>query len=868
MKRELLLRQNLLLLFAILVGTLQSAVYAQTTYTQSSDSLGLVVMQAEDFTVNKDGTGIKAGDVWEFATDTAGFNGTGYMQSVMTAGDGDIGNAENFNAKLTFDVNFVYTGTHYLWAHVYFPDGSGDSFFYGLDSSVVNRVDGSPYVTWKWDEGNASFNVDTLGLHTVDIMQREPTAIIDMIIVTRDGDFDPTTDSSWYTPPISYQQSSDSLGLVVIPAEGYSLNKAGHGIKAGDSWISGTDTTGFLGDGYMQSVMSAGDGDITNAETVNAKLTYNVDFVHTGTHYLWAHVYFPDGSGDSFFYGLNGSVVNRVDGSPYGAYKWDEGNSSFNVDTIGMHTVDIMQREPNAIVDMIIVTRDGDFDPTVDSSWYIPPPPPLTYYQNSDSLGLVVISAEDFTENNAGTGIKDGDSWEFGTDTTGFLGDGYMQSVMAAGDGDITNAETVNAKLTYNVEFVHTGTHYLWALVYFPDGSGDSFFYGLNGSVINRVDGDPYGAYKWDQGNSSFNVDTMGLHTIDIMQREPTAIVDMIIVTRDPNFDPVADSSWINPPPPVEAQYEVVFVTPSMTSHDTTTIQAIEAYEGGTVFSVTVLEKSIIDSTDLAQLDTADVVVMGRNIGSADVGAAAAIWDSISRPVMAMGLWGLRESRANWVPAGIECENLNGDTLVVNGIIQNNDTVFGGLIDTIVWWNGSYSAFVPDSAHIAAGNGRLMVESEDLRPLFIRWDAFEEYYPGAGHEPNHIRSYMGLGNDNASPANYFGFSEDGAMIFFNELMILAGLGEAVDTSSTDAIGPILEDANIKMYPNPTRDLVNIESDFNIQSIRIVNMMGAGIMAKKVNATETVIDMSGFSSGVYFVIIEGRKGIRTFRLKKQ
>ncbi|MFK7922834.1 MAG: T9SS type A sorting domain-containing protein [Bacteroidia bacterium] len=660
----------------------------------------------------------------------------------------------------------------------------------------------------------------------------------------------------------SYVQSSDSLGLLVMQAEDFSVNKDGTGIKAGDLWQFATDSSGFNGSGYMQSVMTAGDGSITNAETVNAKLTYDVEFVYTGTHYLWAYVYFPDGSGDSFFYGLDSSVVERVDGSPYGFFRWDAGNSSFMVDSVGARTIDIMQREPNAIVDMIIVTRDANFDPATDSSWYVPP---VTYFQDSDSLGLVVIQAEEFTLNKAGTGTKAGDSWKFASDSVGYLGDGYMESVMlGGGDGDVDNAETINAKLTFNVEFVHTGAHYLWAHVNFPGGSGDSFFFGLDGDVVEQVSGSPFGSYKWDEGNSNFMVDTVGLHTLDIMQREPNAIIDMIIVTRDASFDPVTDSTWFYGPTPPVAQYNVVFVTPTA-SNDTVAINEIEAYEGGSVFSVTVLEKSVIDSTDLGQLDTADVVVMGRNINSGDVAAATGVWDAIQRPVLAMGMWGLRENRANWVPAGIGVENINGDSLIVNGTIQNTDSVFEGMTGTIPWWNGSHSAFVPDTAQIAAGNGTLMVESDDQRPLFIRWDAFEEYYPGAGHSPNHIRSYLGLGNDDATPINYFGFSSEGATIFFNELMMLAGQGEAIDTTSTAIDGPL--DVNIKFYPNPVQGLITLESDVNILSFHLISVSGATIIRKEVNARETMIDMTGLSSGIYVLYVKGEKGVRTFKLKK-
>lgn len=152
-------------------------------------------------------------------------------------------------------------------------------------------------------------------------------------------------------------------GMVDIPAEDFSSNTAGTGSKVGDAWVLGAETVGFMGTGYMQSVMAAGDGSTGNAETVNAKLSYMVDFVKTGTHYIWTHVNFPSDKGDSFFYGLSGKVSDKVDGSPYGEWKWDSGNTTFEVAEIGIQSLDIMQREPGALVDQIVVTTDPNYDP-------------------------------------------------------------------------------------------------------------------------------------------------------------------------------------------------------------------------------------------------------------------------------------------------------------------------------------------------------------------------------------------------------------------------------------------------------------------------------------------------------------------------
>lgn len=174
-----------------------------------------------------------------------------------------------------------------------------------------------------------------------------------------------------------------------------------------------------------------------------------------------------------------------------------------------------------------------------------------------DAGGTVSIPAEYYTSYMPGTGIKEGDAWEMGSEMDGFMDDGYMTSVMAAGDGDVNNANNVNAKLTYHVEFTHTGTHYIFCHVYFPDGSSDSFFWGLNGTTSgDRVQGSPFEMWKWTKGDGSVEVNEVGVHTIDIMQREPNAIIDHIVVTSNPNFNPEvyfcefeADTANLTPDP-------------------------------------------------------------------------------------------------------------------------------------------------------------------------------------------------------------------------------------------------------------------------------------------------------------------------------
>lgn len=75
-------------------------------------------------------------------------------------------------------------------------------------------------------------------------------------------------------------------------------------------------------------------------------------------------------------------------------------------------------------------------------------------------------------------------------------------------------------------------------------------------------------------------------------------------------------------------------------------------------------------------------------------------------------------------------------------------------------------------------------------------------------------------------------------------------------------------ADFTYYPNPSAGLVNITSGSNIEAISIYNVAGQLLTSKKVNATETTIDLSSFANGIYFVkAVNGGKE-KNFRIVKQ
>ncbi|MDN3670441.1 IPT/TIG domain-containing protein [Echinicola jeungdonensis] len=220
--------------------------------------------------------------------------------------------------------------------------------------------------------------------------------------------------------------------------------------------------------------------------------------------------------------------------------------------------------------------------------------------------------------------------------------------------------------------------------------------------------------------------------------------------------------------PTVETRIrEVLFLTRSLTSHDIAVAEIINDYKDGNFFNVTILPKSVIEESDLGQLNKADVVIMGRNVPSNSYGGdTRAVWDNIERPVLSMNMYGLRNypDRANWlnttsISSGVDA-TLSAEILV-------DDPVFGDLSGTIDWWHGNYNIF-PDDPSLA-GNGILLAKSPAGSPLFIRWDANIEFYDGAGHSPKGIRTFFGCGSDGGGVIHYFEFSEPVKEVFFKEL---------------------------------------------------------------------------------------------------
>ena len=65
-------------------------------------------------------------------------------------------------------------------------------------------------------------------------------------------------------------------------------------------------------------------------------------------------------------------------------------------------------------------------------------------------------------------------------------------------------------------------------------------------------------------------------------------------------------------------------------------------------------------------------------------------------------------------------------------------------------------------------------------------------------------------------------------------------------------------AEMTIAPNPTNGKVFVKGE-NLKQVEVYNIVGQSVMTKKAEGNATTIDMSGLSSGLYFVHMMDQNG---------
>ena len=89
----------------------------------------------------------------------------------------------------------------------------------------------------------------------------------------------------------------------------------------------------------------------------------------------------------------------------------------------------------------------------------------------------------------------------------------------------------------------------------------------------------------------------------------------------------------------------------------------------------------------------------------------------------------------------------------------------------------------------------------------------------------------------------------------------------IPTAAEESTNGLIDhnDISFSVYPNPVTSVLNIKSDNAIQKIEVFSVTGQSILT---SLNSEIIDLSGLTSGVYFVKAYSNTGMATQKIIKQ
>jgi len=162
---------------------------------------------------------------------------------------------------------------------------------------------------------------------------------------------------------LPYQQ--DASGLVSMEAERADQNIA----RGGYSWVSNF-TAGYSADSGLQaSPLWGGAQKNPGYSLTSPELDYQVNFTRTGRHYVWVRGIGDRSSANSVHVGLDGvetassAAINFPISSSW-AWTGGVGVASIQVNSPGIHTINVWMREAGFRIDKLVVTTDAALLPS------------------------------------------------------------------------------------------------------------------------------------------------------------------------------------------------------------------------------------------------------------------------------------------------------------------------------------------------------------------------------------------------------------------------------------------------------------------------------------------------------------------------
>ncbi|MBB4079252.1 hypothetical protein GGR28_001872 [Lewinella aquimaris] len=525
---------------------------APITYLQDdSDGDGLVVMEAENPTSSAGSTYPDHGsDVawWEYSTNSASNGAYVKVPTSVQLADGQPPKG----AQLTYEIEFVKTGTHYINLRYWAANSNDNSVYIAIDGVVFqdawNLTAGND--SWAWERAPSGFTVSSPGVHTVTIYHREDGLYLDKAVISSTSDFTVadfgpevteygTSTAKATNDRVGYKEDNRTgKGIIVIEAEAPTNNVAGRADFECRQWIEVVDTTASGGT-YMTT-----DDQTTHATPDKMwsapRLDFEIEVTEIATHYI--HIRHRGGSTSNKFYlAVNHHFVDKwkiANSSPQ--WSWESPQQGYSVTAAGTFLLSIIMRDDNTPIDKIIITTDRNYTPSTKGQHTTEVVPPNMVFQQTGVSNVVELSLEKPSRNLAGIGEYEALRWTNTADATA-IGERYA-IVPNGNSGEITanNAKSANAPvLEFNIDFVRTGTHYISTRHRAPDNANNSYTMALDGVLVAEQEIFPLSPNEWVYQDDlpTINITTPGIHTFSVYMREDGTPLDHIVISSSPAFN-------------------------------------------------------------------------------------------------------------------------------------------------------------------------------------------------------------------------------------------------------------------------------------------------------------------------------------------
>ncbi len=151
--------------------------------------------------------------------------------------------------------------------------------------------------------------------------------------------------------------------LLVMEAENYNdLGAASNG----NNWVKALFTDASSGSAI---IAPSGSSYTSSIASTSPNASYNIKVTHTGSYYVWARVYAFSSGGDSYHLGLDGSVIiEKIDlynsTNTYDEFTWLHDSQTITISDTSVHSLEIYCREPELIIDKLILSQNSEYSPT------------------------------------------------------------------------------------------------------------------------------------------------------------------------------------------------------------------------------------------------------------------------------------------------------------------------------------------------------------------------------------------------------------------------------------------------------------------------------------------------------------------------